>query len=68
VFFLYKIKRVKLMNEKLEQRLKEVALEGRISCTMARRIGAELGLPLKKVGETANDLKIKIVSCELGCF
>lgn len=56
------------MNEKLEQRIKEAANNGKISCTMARRIAAELNIPVRQVGEAANTLKIKITSCELGCF
>lgn len=56
------------MNEKLEQRLKEAVNDGKISCSMARRIAAELDVPLRKVGETADALKIKIANCELGCF
>jgi len=56
------------MNEKLEQRLKEAATHGRISCTMARRIASELNVPVRQVGDAANKLRIKITSCELGCF
>ncbi|HHU32680.1 MAG TPA: hypothetical protein GXZ50_08480 [Clostridia bacterium] len=57
-----------LMNEKLEEKLKEAAKNGRISCSLARRIAAELDVPVRQVGEAANNLKIKITSCELGCF
>lgn len=57
------------------QRKKEIAallqkrsVDGRISCTLARVIADELGAPYREVGETANELKIKIKNCELGCF
>lgn len=59
---------MKEINEKLEQRIKEAASGGKLSCTMARKIAKELGLPVGLVGETADALKIKIASCELGCF
>lgn len=42
--------------------------EQRILCKDAREIAEELGISYKKVGNVANELKIKIKDCELGCF
>lgn len=56
------------LNPKLVQALKEAAKEGKISCTAARQIAEELRVPVRQVGEAANELKIKIKACELGCF
>ena len=56
------------MNEQLEQRLREEAAKGNLSCAVARKIAAEFGIPPKEVGEAANTLNIKIAGCELGCF
>ncbi|MDA8337495.1 MAG: hypothetical protein M0Z41_21330 [Peptococcaceae bacterium] len=55
-------------NEKVLQAVKERAVDGRIPCAEARRLAAELGVPIGEVGRAANELKVKIVSCELGCF
>ncbi len=48
--------------------LKVRTVDGRISCTAARKIAEELKVPFGEVGKAANELKIKISDCELGCF
>ncbi|TAN45927.1 MAG: hypothetical protein EPN22_00855 [Nitrospirae bacterium] len=53
---------------RLEETLRQKAIEGKIPCGAARKIAEELGLSYKEVGETADALKIKIKNCELGCF
>jgi hypothetical protein len=49
-------------------KVKEAAKDNRISCTVARKIGADLGVPLAMIGSACDELKIKIFGCELGCF
>lgn len=48
--------------------VEESSLEGRITCTRAHEIAAELEVEVRLVGEAADLQKIKIVECELGCF
>lgn len=48
--------------------VKGVAEDGRISCTVARKLAEELKVPPRVVGEACDALEIKIYSCELGCF
>jgi hypothetical protein len=48
--------------------VKKAAKEGRISCTAARKLAEELKVPVRAIGDAANELSIKIKSCELGCF
>jgi len=55
-------------NMSISETLKVKAVEGRISCSLARKIAEELGVPYKEVGDAANKLNIKIKNCELGCF
>ncbi len=58
-----------LMNEKKAKELIiERSVEQRISCAEARKIAEETGLPYSSVGKLADDLRIKISNCELGCF
>jgi hypothetical protein len=40
----------------------------RISCKQALRIAEEEQVPPKVIGEMLNELKIKVVTCQLGCF
>jgi len=55
-------------NMSISEILKARAVEGRISCGVARKIAEELGVSYKEVGDAANGLNIKIKNCELGCF
>jgi hypothetical protein len=57
-------KRISEAREELRAR----ARDNRISCTEAREIAAEFDIPVRAVGDLANELKIKIYACELGCF
>lgn len=59
------------MENKVEQAkniLLERASDKRISCSEARNIAEETGVPLRVIGDLCNELKIKIYACELGCF
>jgi|WetSurMetagenome_2_1015567.scaffolds.fasta_scaffold00123_30 molybdopterin-guanine dinucleotide biosynthesis protein MobB len=64
---------IKLMEDtskkkKIIELLGQKAVEGRITCAVARMIAEETGAPYSSVGAAANELKIKIRNCELGCF
>jgi len=48
--------------------LEDEALEGRLDCETAHRIGRELEVPLAEVGRALDLLHIKISRCQLGCF
>jgi len=54
--------------ERIKHLLKAQAVDGRLSCTAARKIAEDLKVPFGEVGKAANALKIKIRDCELGCF
>jgi len=59
---------MEISKEKLLQKVQEAAMDNRISCTVARKVGEELGVPLRRVGDACDELGIKIYACELGCF
>jgi len=51
-----------------EMYIKENAKNGKISCSALRRIAEKFEIPYKDAGKIANELKIKIKNCDLGCF
>lgn len=57
-----------MVEEHVVKKLNEKSVEGRISCSEARKIAEELKVPYNVIGKAANKSKIKIVRCELGCF
>ena len=54
--------------EEVRARIKAAAPDGRIACAAAFRLADELGLSRKDLGELLDELKIKIIQCQLGCF
>ena len=56
------------INETVAERLKGCLVNGRLPCAAAFRLGGELGVSMKEIGDVANRLKIKVASCQLGCF
>jgi hypothetical protein len=57
-----------LKEEEIVAKLKEAAKEGRITCAMAQKIAIDNKIPMKKVGDLLNQMKIKVSQCQLGCF
>ncbi|MFC2066528.1 hypothetical protein ACFLUO_05655 [Chloroflexota bacterium] len=56
------------MSAELEEKIKSVLVNGKLSCAVAFKIAKELKVSPGEVGEAANKLSIKICSCQLGCF
>jgi len=56
------------MDEKIKELLSQRATDGKMTCAIAQGIARELGVPDKEVGQTANDMGIRIKDCQLGCF
>jgi len=54
--------------EELRSRIRAAASGGKIPCAAAFRLAEELGLSRKDLGELLNELRIKIIQCQLGCF
>ncbi len=52
----------------IEARIRAAAPEGKIPCAAAFKLADELGLSRSRLGELLNELRIKIVNCQLGCF
>jgi hypothetical protein len=56
------------VKNKVVEEIKKKATNGRLPCPIAREIAEKLSVSYKEIGKTADELKIKITSCELGCF
>jgi len=52
----------------LESRIIKAASSGRITCARLRNIAEEAAVSYKAAGKIADELKIKIKNCDLGCF
>jgi len=52
----------------LEEEMRSSLASGKLPCAAAFRIAKKFKVAPKEVGDAANRLKIKIASCQLGCF
>jgi hypothetical protein len=57
-----------MKNKIFSEEIRKKAVNGRLSCAAARKIAEKFNLPYKTIGSEADKLKIKITSCQLGCF
>jgi hypothetical protein len=56
------------MEDKLKEEIRKKAKNNRLPCPVARKIAEEFSVSYREIGRTADELKIKITQCELGCF
>jgi hypothetical protein len=52
----------------MKARIQAAAPNGRIPCAAAFKLSEDLGLTRSRLGELLNELNIKIIQCQLGCF
>ena len=54
--------------EKVTQKVKSVSKDGKISCKQALKLAEEEGISSRELGNLLNELKVKVMGCQLGCF
>ena len=52
----------------IEEHLRAVTEDGRVSCADAQAVAMSLQVPMLEVGRVADRLHIRISQCQLGCF
>ena len=57
-----------MTEEELNAKIRKAAPQGRMPCARAFQLAEECGLSRARIGKLLNELKIKIVQCQLGCF
>ncbi len=57
-----------MVDTKLEESIKKAVVDGKLSCAAGLKIARDLKIPANKVGDAANELKVRIAGCQLGCF
>ena len=56
------------MDKAIKEEIRAVLVNGKLPCANAFGIAKKLNVKPKQVGDAANELDIKIASCQLGCF
>ncbi len=52
----------------LKEKIAAESKDGKIACGRALALADELGISRKELGDLLNEMKIKVRSCQLGCF
>ena len=59
---------IKDSNQILNKKVQASVVKGGLPCAVALTITEELDVTPRMVGDKANELKIRIINCQLGCF
>ena len=54
--------------EKITENARALSKNGKISCKQALTLAEEEGISSRDLGNLLNEIKIKVASCQLGCF
>ncbi len=54
--------------EEISKKIAPRVKDGKISCKKALEFAEKEKISTSALGEALNELKIKVVSCQLGCF
>ncbi len=57
-----------MTREQIIDAIRAVSAGNRLACEKAHALADELGISLQDIGKLCNELSIKIVQCQLGCF
>ncbi len=60
-----------MSQEKINNLKEKILFEAenqKLPCKQAFTIASETDFPLAEVGKTCNEMNVKIVGCQLGCF
>ena len=52
----------------LTEKVKVLSKDGKISCKQALKLAEEEGISSRDLGNLLNELKVKVMGCQLGCF
>ncbi len=53
---------------KISEKLKALSKNGKVSCNQALKLAEEEKVSSRDLGNLLNELKIKVMGCQLGCF
>ena len=56
------------MKEQIKEEVLKIAKDGKLACPEAFALAKTKGFDLKDIGQVCNELNIRIVGCQLGCF
>ena len=56
------------MTPELEEKIKRLGADGRISCAQAQQFAQDNGIAMNKMKSLLDVVHLKVSTCQLGCF
>ena len=63
-----RMKEKKINKDELTEAIRKEAIEGKITCAKAWLLADKFDCPKLEMGMLLNEMKIKLIKCQLGCF
>jgi len=57
-----------MTSDELKNKIRAAAPEGKIACVAVFKLAEDLKISRQEMGDLLNELRIKIIQCQLGCF
>ncbi len=57
-----------MTSDELKNKIRAAAPEGKIACAAAFKLAEDLKISRQEMGDLLNELRLKIIQCQLGCF
>ena len=54
--------------DKLRSAVEDAAVDGKVGCEVLLELAERTGAPAAQIGRLCDEMKIRIGSCQLGCF
>ena len=56
------------MSKELQEQVTVSLVDGRLPCPIAFKVARKLNVSPREVGGKADELRIKVINCQMGCF
>ena len=63
-----RMKKEKINKDELIEAIHREAIDGKMTCAKAWLLAENFDCPRLEMGKLLNELKIKLIKCQLGCF
>lgn len=63
-----RMKKEKMNKDELIESIRKEAIDGKMTCAKAWSLAERFDCPKLEMGKILNELKIKLIKCQLGCF
>jgi len=57
-----------MTDDAIREEIRRAAVDGKVPCTILLDLARKTGTSPLKIGEMCDEMRIRVASCQLGCF